>query len=407
MRRNRLHIGVLVKAYLAAGVIGVSSLGAFAAPVFAAKNDSNKETTTGEAIPAGEAVPAGEAIPAGEATPAGEAVSSDMISGTFTPSEISWKVQDSYEFPFMGLNFTLTDKLLKQMEDGKVAMLTDENWNEEGDAISYALFSWYTMTEEQRDAVIEKMGTGYDDWVKSLGKIGTLGVYSTDVTDQLDELTGCTEHTKLGESSDGKYEYYLSISKDADKKLKKELEKTKTELTDMAEFQQMSAFDQPIDMVQQDGDNVGKFEMTGIDKKTYTEDMFSEYDLTLVNVFTTWCSPCVNEIPELEKLYQELKDQGVGVTGVVLDTADSEGNQDEQAIKKAELLQEKTKATYPFLIPDENMMNGRLQGISAFPETFFVDKNGNIVGETYSGSHTLEEWKEIVEKELSAIKENN
>ena len=39
--------------------------------------------------------------------------------------------------------------------------------------------------------------------------------------------------------------------------------------------------------------------------------------------------------------------------------------------------------------------------------TFFVDKNGNIVGETYSGSHTLEEWKEIVEKELSAIKENN
>lgn len=401
MRRNRLHIGVLVKAYLAAGVIGVSSLGAFAAPVFAAKNDSNNETTTGEAIPAGEAVPAGEAIPAGES------VSSDMISGTFTPSEISWKVQDSYEFPFMGLNFTLTDKLLKQMEDGKVAMLTDENWNEKGDAISYAFFSWYTMTEEQRDAVIEKMGTGYDDWVKSLGKIGTLGVYSKDVTDQLDELTGCTEHTKLGESSDGKYEYYLSISKDADKKLKKELEKTKTELTDMAEFQQMSAFDQPIDMVQQDGDNVGKFEMTGIDKKTYTEDMFSEYDLTLVNVFTTWCSPCVNEIPELEKLYQELKDQGVGVTGVVLDTADSEGNQDEQAIKKAELLQEKTKATYPFLIPDKNMMNGRLQGISAFPETFFVDKNGNIVGETYSGSHTLEEWKELVEKELSAIKENN
>ena len=56
MRRNRLHIGVLVNAYLAAGVIGVSSLGAFAAPVFAAKNDSNKETTTGEAIPAGEAV---------------------------------------------------------------------------------------------------------------------------------------------------------------------------------------------------------------------------------------------------------------------------------------------------------------------------------------------------------------
>lgn len=41
------------------------------------------------------------------------------------------------------------------------------------------------------------------------------------------------------------------------------------------------------------------------------------------------------------------------------------------------------------------MMNGRLQGISAFPETFFVDKDGNIVGDTYTGSHTLDEWKEI------------
>ena len=41
----------------------------------------------------------------------------------------------------------------------------------------------------------------------------------------------------------------------------------------------------------------------------------------------------------------------------------------------------------------------------AFPETFFVDKNGNIVGETYSGSHSLDEWKEIVEKELENVTE--
>ena len=67
------------------------------------------------------------------------------------------------------------------------------------------------------------------------------------------------------------------------------------------------------------------------------------------------------------------------------------------------ILQEKTGAKYPFLIPDTTMMNGRLQGISAFPETFFVDKDGNIVGDTYTGSHTLDEWKEIVEKELKNV----
>ena len=76
-----------------------------------------------------------------------------------------------------------------------------------------------------------------------------------------------------------------------------------------------------------------------------------------------------------------------------------------EAVKKAQVLQKKTKASYPFLIPDSGMMNGRLNGISAFPETFFVDKNGNIVGETYSGSHSLDEWKEIVEKELENVTE--
>ncbi len=149
--------------------------------------------------------------------------------------------------------------------------------------------------------------------------------------------------------------------------------------------------------------SVGDFESKGIDGETYTKDVFSKYDLTLVNIFTTWCSPCVNEIPELEKLYEEMKEKGVGVVGVVLDTVGEDSKQDEDSVKKAEVLQEKTKASYPFLIPDSTMMNGRLNGINAFPETFFVDKDGNIVGETYSGSHDLKEWEEIVEKELANV----
>ena len=75
---------------------------------------------------------------------------------------------------------------------------------------------------------------------------------------------------------------------------------------------------------------------------------------------------------------------------------------DPERMPSDELIEQVVRA-YPFLVPDSTMMNGRLNGISAFPETFFVDKEGNIVGETYSGSHTLDEWKEIVEKELKNI----
>lgn len=373
-----------ITALMAAAVLGISAFGSV--PVTAA--ESMETADSGEAMMVD-----------------GEAVSADLVAGTFKPSDVTCKAQDSYEYPFLGLKLSLSKELLKQIKDQSIAMLTTEDFENQTNAVTYAYVSWSKMTEEQKNAEIQKMGTGYDDWVAGLDRIGTIGVYDEASQKKLDEITGCTEHKELGSSSDGKYKYYLSTNKDADEKLTKELEKIKTDITEMTPYQNISVFDQPQDTSSnpEDVKSVGKFETTGIDGKTYTEKVFSDYDLTLVNVFTTWCSPCVKEIPELQELYKEMKEKGVGVAGVVLDTTDEKGNQDEEAVKKAGILQEKTKAEYPFLIPDTTMMNGRLQGISAFPETFFVDKDGNIVGDTYTGSHTLDEWKEIVEKELKNV----
>ena len=147
-------------------------------------------------------------------------------------------------------------------------------------------------------------------------------------------------------------------------------------------------------------ETLGEFSVKDIEGNTYTQEMFADYDLTMVNVFTTWCSPCVSEIPDLEKLHNEMEDQGVNVVGIVLDAVDAFGKADEEVVETAKLLAEKTGAAYPFLIPDEGYLNGRLLGINAVPETFFVDKEGNITGETYSGSRSLEDWKTIVETEL-------
>ena len=68
---------------------------------------------------------------------------------------------------------------------------------------------------------------------------------------------------------------------------------------------------------------------------------------------------------------------------MVTDTVDQTG-ENQEALEKAKLIRERSKAEYPFLIPDKSNFNGRLSGIQAFPETFFVDKKGQIVGETYS-----------------------
>lgn len=382
-----------ITALMVAAIVGVSTLGSVS--VMAA------ESTEAMAVPADQA---GMVVDGDAAAADGDAISSDFIQGTFKPSETTVQAQDSYEYPFLGLNMKLPEELLKQIKEQTIAMISNEVWNDNADAIKYAYISWSEMTEEQKEAEVDKMGTAYDDWYNSLAKVGAIGIYDEDSEKELDKITGCTEHKEIGSSSDGKYKYYLSTNKDADESLKKEVEKIDVTLTEMTPFQQLSAFDQPQETSNAgDSTNVGKFETKGVDGKDYTEKVFSDYDLTLVNVFTTWCSPCVNEIPELEKLYEEMKEKGVGVVGVVLDTVGDDAKQNEDTVKKAGVLQEKTKASYPFLIPDSTMMNGRLNGISAFPETFFVDKEGNIVGETYTGSHSLEEWKEIVEKELQNV----
>ena len=374
-----------ITALMAAAVLGISALGSV--PVTAA--ESTETADIGEAMAVD-----------------GEAVSSDLVAGTFKPSDVTCKAQDSYEYPFLGLKLSLSKELLKQIKDQSIAMLTTEDFENQTNAVTYAYISWSKMTEEQKNAEIQKMGTGYDDWVAGLDRIGTIGVYDEASQKKLDEITGCTEHKELGSSSDGKYKYYLSTNKDADEKLTKELEKIKTDITEMTPYQNISVFEQPQDtsVNPEDVKSVGKFETTGIDGKTYTEKVFSDYDLTLVNCFTTWCSPCVNEMPDLDKLYQEMKEKGVGVVGMVIDSVGEDGTTDEDTVKKAQILKEKTGVTYPLLIPDAGNMNGRISGLSSFPESFFVDKDGNIVGEPIMGSRSLEDWKAAVEKQLEEIK---
>jgi len=73
------------------------------------------------------------------------------------------------------------------------------------------------------------------------------------------------------------------------------------------------------------GSSLAEFITQDVNGNEYTQDMFKDYGLTLINTFTTWCIPCVAEISELEKLYQQMKAQGVNVVGVVLDVLNEKG----------------------------------------------------------------------------------
>ena len=316
-------------AILAAGVLTATS---FNPAMIKAESVSAEEA--GMAVPAdaaGMSVPADAAGAAVSADEAGAAVSADeagaVVAGdgsetavysedgtpvkkTVKAADINMKVQDSYDFPFLGLKAVLPEELKKQIENSDMLMITEEEWNDDSTGFKYAFFHWNKLTEEQKNEDVNLLGTGYEDWLKSIERVGTLGVYSKDVIDDLDSITGCNEHKELGTSEDGNYKYYLSINKDAESDLTDEIEKIETTITEMTAFDpSKSVFDMPAENANPDAGNVGAFETTDIDGNAYTEKVFSDYDLTLVNCFTTWCSPCVIEMPDLDKLYQEMKEK--------------------------------------------------------------------------------------------------
>ena len=380
-----------IMAILAAGVFSAVSVNPTAVM---ADSDTEPTTETGEMFYVDGDSTDGQMIVSEDGTP---------LQKTVKASEMGMSSEETLDFPFMGLSAELPDELKKQMDSADVVLLTDEDWTDDFDNIKYAHLFWSKLTDEQKEEEVNMLGTGYKDWLASIERIGALGVYSTDVIDDLDTITGCDNPDELGTSSDGKFKYYLSTNSEAEKDLTDEIENIKTTLGEMTPFNGQSAFEQP-QTATSDADNVGTFETTDIDGNTYTEKVFSDYDLTLVNAFTTWCSPCVNEMPELEELYQEMKDQGVGVVGMVLDSVSEDGTPDDSIVQKAQLLKEKTGVTYPLLIPDKGFLNGRISGLQSFPESFFVDKDGNIVGDPIMGSNTFDGWKEAVEKQLAALK---
>lgn len=143
----------------------------------------------------------------------------------------------------------------------------------------------------------------------------------------------------------------------------------------------------------------GDFTATGIDGQEYTQDIFADNKLTVVNIMATWCGPCVQEMPELEKLSQEMAGEGVGVVGIVSDVWE-DGETDQSAMNTAHEIQEGAGVTYPLLMPDADGIQAVLRSVQAFPTTFFVDSEGNAIA--YSeGAMSLERWKESVGKALS------
>ena len=101
---------------------------------------------------------------------------------TFKPSDYTLKTKKVYVYEYLGLKFKLSDKFKKYMDDKKIAMLDDQSPIDK--ELKYAILTFEKMTEEQKNAVIEKMGDGYKNWQNELERIGTIGIFEKNTSEE-------------------------------------------------------------------------------------------------------------------------------------------------------------------------------------------------------------------------------
>ena len=156
------------------------------------------------------------------------------------------------------------------------------------------------------------------------------------------------------------------------------------------------------DAGEEKGGVLSSFTATDLEDNEVSQEILADYDLTLVNVWATFCGPCLREMPSLGELAAEYQPQGVNIIGIVSDTLTSEGELDEDQVDLARDLAEETKAEYTHLLPSQDLF-GLLGQIYAVPTTFFVDSEGNQVGDTYMQSMSKEELSELIESHLAQV----
>ncbi len=147
-------------------------------------------------------------------------------------------------------------------------------------------------------------------------------------------------------------------------------------------------------------ENIGTFKTVDLENNEVTEEIFKKNDLTLVNVFSSSCNPCMQELPDLAELSNELKEKKVGIVGLNIDM-DMKGNPDEDSRKIVSELLKKKNVDMKVIFSDINLTEKVLAKIDTIPYTFFVDKEGNIVGKSYLGTKSKDDWKKIIDEEFN------
>lgn len=158
---------------------------------------------------------------------------------------------------------------------------------------------------------------------------------------------------------------------------------------------------QSNDSAESSDDSAETFQLTftakDLDGNEVDQSVFANAKLTMMNIWATFCGPCINEMPELGELAAEggTNYQIIGVC------ADLNGTED--MLEDAKEIVSQTKANYLHLQPSEDLYPV-LTASSSVPVTFFFDSEGKLVGKGILGAQKKDTWSQVISERLEMIK---
>ncbi|MBA4364933.1 MAG: hypothetical protein C0398_02860 [Coprothermobacter sp.] len=142
---------------------------------------------------------------------------------------------------------------------------------------------------------------------------------------------------------------------------------------------------------------VRPFSASDLNGRIVDNTFFARQRLTMVNVWGTFCGPCIREMPDLAQLPAKFPSADFAILGVIADTPDAANE------ATARQLTGSTGVTYANVIPDRSIMTEMLADVSVVPTTFFVDHTGTVVGEVLTGSRTKAQWMSVIQGMLANL----
>jgi len=143
------------------------------------------------------------------------------------------------------------------------------------------------------------------------------------------------------------------------------------------------------------------FTATTTDGGTWSSDNFTNSKLTMINIWGTYCNPCLSEMPDLGEIAGEYDAADFQLIGIICDVMEGDS---EDTVENAKSLIEETQANYPHLLLNEELYVNLVGAVSAVPTTFFVGQDGAVMG-YLTGAQSKENWKSLIDQLLAEIEQ--